>query len=259
MAIATQGTFVWYDLLVPDPEAAAAYYRQVIGWTTQAFPGSDVPYTMFAGGQGPTAGTTKPEGAGAGPQWIGNVYVDDVDRTAALAVELGGRVLSPPTDYPPVGRLAVLADPQGAPLNLFRPSRPLEVHDLTKPGELTWNELATTDHEAAFAYYGRLFGWERRRDVDLGPMGKYLVYGLGEREGERDLGGMFTAPRPGPPRPAWLYYIQVAELDAAVARAQAGGGTLANGPLEVPGGARVAQLVDPQGARFALHENARTP
>jgi len=253
MASATQGNFIWYDLLTPEPEAAAAYYREVVGWTTQAFPTGDVAYTMFVGPQGPTAGTAKPEGAGAGPQWVGNVYVDDVDRTAALATELGGRVIAPPQDYPTVGRMAVLVDPQGAPINVFKPSRPFELHDLTKPGALTWHELAATDHQAAFAYYGRLFGWQRRREVDLGPMGTYLVYGVGERE----LGGMFSQPKQGPPRPVWLYYIQVAELDAAVARAQAGGGRLANGPMQVPGGARIAQLVDPQGVRFALHENAR--
>jgi predicted enzyme related to lactoylglutathione lyase len=252
MPAATHGSFVWYDLLTPDPAAAATYYAEVIGWTTQAFPTSDVAYTMFVGAQGPVSGTTRPEGAGARPQWIGNVFVDDVDRTAALAADLGGRVLSPPKDYPTVGRLAVVVDPQGVPMNLFRPARAMELHDATRPGEVTWHELAANDHTAAFAYYSRLLGWEQRRDVDLGPMGHYLVYG----QPGVDLGGMFTAPAGGRQKPLWLYYIQVADLDAAVARARARGGTLANGPMQVPGGARIAQLVDPQGVLFALHENA---
>jgi len=38
---------------------------------------------------------------------------------------------------------------------------------------------------------------------------------------------------------------------------RAGGGKLMNGPMEVPGGAHIAQLRDPQGAVFALHENAK--
>jgi predicted enzyme related to lactoylglutathione lyase len=256
MPSATHGSFVWYDLLTPDPDAAAAYYAQVVGWTTQAFPSSDVAYTMFVGAQGPVAGTTRPEGAGARPQWIGNVFVDDVDRTAALATELGGRVLSPPKDYPTVGRLAVVVDPQGVPMNLFRPARAMELHDTTRPGELTWHELVASDHAAAFAFYSRLFGWQKRRAVDLGPIGQYLVYGQATGDLSADLGGMFTLPAAGPRQPMWLYYIQVADLDAAVARAKAGGGSVANGPMQVPGGARVAQLVDPQGVLFALHENA---
>ena len=55
----------------------------------------------------------------------------------------------------------------------------------------------------------------------------------------------------------WLYYIEVADLDAALTRAQARGGKTMNGPMSVPGGARVAQLTDAQGIVFALHENAK--
>jgi hypothetical protein len=52
----------------------------------------------------------------------------------------------------------------------------------------------------------------------------------------------------------WLPYVQVADLDAAIARATSKGARVMNGPMEVPGGARIAQLTDPQGAAFALHK-----
>lgn len=262
MPTGSHGSFVWYDLLTAEPEAAAAFYRDVVGWTSQPFPESGVAYTMFVGGQGPLAGTTKPEQAGVRAQWVANVFVDDVDATAALAAKLGGRVLAPPADYPPVGRLAVLADPQGVPINLFKPSQPMELHDATRPGEFTWRELMTSDHPAAFAYYSQLFGWKKLRDFDLGGHGQYLIYGQGQGDGQGDdavaeLGGMFTKDQDAPTPPAWIYYIQVADLDAAVARAKGKGGVLMNGPMEVPGAARIAQLTDPQGAFFALHENAK--
>ncbi|HEY8089790.1 MAG TPA: VOC family protein, partial [Polyangiaceae bacterium] len=89
---------------------------------------------------------------------------------------------------------------------------------------------------------------------DMGPMGKYLIYA----NAGGDLGGMFTRPKDKLPHPHWFYYVQVDDLDAAVARAKDGGAKLVNGPMEVPGGARVAQLDDPQGAAFALHESAKT-
>ena len=86
----------------------------------------------------------------------------------------------------------------------------------------------------------------------MGAMGKYLIYGLGGTE----LGGMFTKTKEMPMPPMWFYYIEIADLDAAIERAKAKGGRVLNGPMEVPGGARIAQLTDPQGAAFALHENA---
>ena len=174
MADATHGAFVWYDLLSNDPDAAVAFYREVVGWTAQPFAGT-AGYTMFASAQGPLGGTIKPEGPGAPPQWVGNVHVDDVDRSAALARELGGRVVHPPTDYASIGRMAVILDPQGSPMNLFAAARPVPLRDLTKPGEFTWNELMASDHPAAFAFYSRLFGWKKLRDFDMGETGQYLI------------------------------------------------------------------------------------
>jgi predicted enzyme related to lactoylglutathione lyase len=248
------GRFVWYDLMTERPDAAIAFYGHVVGWTPQPF---EQGYTMFVGSQGPVGGTVQLPDAmkkmGAPPHWTSNVQVANADATVAKVRELGGRVYAEPKDYPKVGRLAVIADPQGATINVFQPNDPMKVHDSTKPGEFTWSELLTSDHEAAFRFYSTLFGWKKQRDHDMGPMGKYLIYGVGNK----DLGGMFTKSKDMPMPPAWLYYVEVADLDAAVARAKSKDARLLNGPMEVPGGARIAQLADPQGAAFALHEQAR--
>ena len=98
-----------------------------------------------------------------------------------------------------------------------------------------------------------MFGWERLLNHDMGPMGNYLIYG---RKGQQ-LGGMFNEDVPIPP--AFLYYVEVDDLDGALARAQKMGAKVMNGPMEVPGGARIVQLIDPQGAAFALHEKAKKP
>ena len=58
---------------------------------------------------------------GTSSQWIAYVNVGDVDATAAKAVELGGRVVLPAMDIPTVGRIAVVLDPQEAPIGLFKP------------------------------------------------------------------------------------------------------------------------------------------
>jgi predicted enzyme related to lactoylglutathione lyase len=249
------GRFIWYDLLASDPTAAASFYEHVVGWKSKPWKQG---YTMFSGaeGNGPNAGTARlPEQAskmGAQPHWTANVCVDDVDATIASVRKLGGNVLMEASDFPEVGRLAGIADPQGASIHVFKPTQTMQLPDATKPGEFTWGELVTTDHESAFRFYSTIFGWQKRRDFDMGPQGKYLIYGTSER----DLGGMFTKSKDMPMPPAWLYYIQVAKLGAAIDRAKSKGARLLSGPTEVPGGAHIAQLMDPQGAAFALHENA---
>ncbi len=62
---------------------------------------------------------------------------------------------------------------------------------------------------------------------------------------------MMTKPA-AVPVPSWLYYFNVDAIDASAERVRAGGGTIINGPNEVPGGSWVIQCLDPQGAAFAL-------
>ncbi|MBP6845265.1 MAG: VOC family protein, partial [Kofleriaceae bacterium] len=231
-------------------------YADVVGWTPQPFDDTGG-YTMFVGAQGPLGGvTTLPDAAkqmGAPPHWQANVEVADVDATVALVEQLGGKVYHVET-VPEIGRFAVVADPQGAVIAVFTPAKPMPSHDLRQPGEISWHELYTTDYQAAFAFYQRIAGWEQKGAVDLGPMGTYLLWGRGDAQ----LGGMMTMP-PGmttpdgrPVPPSWMYYAVTADLDAALARATARGARVLNGPMEVPGGQRVVQLLDPQGAAFAL-------
>jgi hypothetical protein len=88
----------------------------------------------------------------------------------------------------------------------------------------------------------------------MGEMGSYRLFGLGDAR----LGGMMTMPKGSKMPSAWSYYIQVANIEDAIARATKRGAKIMIGPMEVPGGARVAQLLDPQGAAFALHRQAAT-
>jgi predicted enzyme related to lactoylglutathione lyase len=85
--------------------------------------------------------------------------------------------------------------------------------------------------------------------MDMGPMGKYRIFGLGEER----LGGMMTLPKGAPTPPMWLFYASTSDLDGAIRKAKAKGAKVMNGPMDVPGG-RVVQLTDPQGAAFALHQ-----
>ncbi len=247
------GRFVWHELLTIDVKGAMAFYGEVAGWKTEPFKDSKEPYTMWVASQGPLGGVmTLPEEAkkmGAPPHWLAHVEVDDVDATVKKAKSKGAKVFVEPTDIPKVGRFSVFADPQGAVISAFKPAEPMKAHDTSKPGEFSWNELITSDAKAALAFYGDIFGWKVLQEHDMGPMGTYYLYG----QGDKQYGGMMTKSPDMPMPPSWIHYIQVDDADAAAKRATAMKATLLVGPMDVPGGTRIAQLKDPQGAVFAVH------
>src|SRR5215210_8558123 len=104
-------TFVWYELMTTDADAAEAFYRDVIGWTTHD---AGMRYTILSAGEAGVGGImTLPAeacAAGARPGWIGYIGVDDVDAYAARVEQAGGAIHKPAEDIPGVGRFAVVAD-----------------------------------------------------------------------------------------------------------------------------------------------------
>lgn len=250
----SNGEFVWFDYYAGDVDKAIAFYTEVVGWKTQQWSGGD--YTMFAVGQEPIGGVMQlPEAAaqmGAPPHWLAFVQTGDVDKAAARAAELGGQVRAQPFDIPGVGRAAVLQDPQGAVFAAFRPARAdFETLPGDKPGAFAWAELMTSDWEAAFAFYSDVFGWTKDTAMDMGPEGTYQLFAAAGKQ----VGGMMNMPEMVP-MPNWLYYIGTDDLDAAIGRVEAHGGSKVHGPMDVPGG-RVAVFMDNQGGMFAMHEMAR--
>jgi len=245
-------SFVWYELMTTDTEAAKAFYRAVVGWKTQAF-GGGTHYDVLDAGDGQVGGimALPPEAAATGlqPCWTGYIGVDDVDAAAKRIEEAGGTIHRAPEDIPDVGRFAVVADPQGAVFMLLKGASegpPPEAFKAARPRHIGWNELHTTDWQAALAFYANLFGWAKSDALEMGAMGTYLLFNAG---GDA-IGGMMNSP--SFPRPAWLFYFNVEDIDAAHKRVTAAGGRATQGPSEVPGGSWIIQGIDPQGAMFAL-------
>jgi uncharacterized protein len=253
MTSANVGRFVWHDLMTTDTSAAIAFYTEIVGWKTEAWETGQ--YTMWTSSQGAVGGVNLlqevAKKSGTPPHWMANVEVDDVDGAIEKVKRLGGEVRVPPSDIPKVGRFSVITDPQGASLSLFKPASEMKLHNLEKPGEFCWGELVATDHNAAFNFYSDVVGWQKVAEHDMGPLGKYLLFGRGQTQ----YGGMFSKSKEMAKMPtAWLYYIEVNKLDQTIDKAKSKGAKLLNGPMTVPTGARIAQLIDPQGAAFALHE-----
>jgi uncharacterized protein len=110
------GAFSWCELLTTDVPEAKRFYSKLFGWTLEPAPMPGMEYTLVKyGGEQMGGIMSMPPGCeGMPPSWGVYVTVADVDATAKLAVEMGGKVLVPPQDIPQVGRFCVLQDPQGA-------------------------------------------------------------------------------------------------------------------------------------------------
>jgi predicted enzyme related to lactoylglutathione lyase len=248
-----KGKFAWYEWMGDDVEAAAKFYRAVVGWNIQENNMAGFPYSIASTNGHGVAGMMKiPDDAkamGAPPCWTGYVWVEDVDAAAKSLTAAGGSLKKRPADIPNVGRFAVVADPYGAMFMLFRDAggNPPPPPPAGTPGLVGWRELHAGDGAGAFKFYSEQFGWKKEGEFDMGPMGIYHLFGSAPGES----GGMMTR-MPETPGTFWVYYFNVDAIDAAVERIKANGGQIVHGPMEVPTGQWVVQGLDPQGAFFAL-------
>jgi predicted enzyme related to lactoylglutathione lyase len=115
------GQFCWNELLTTDLAGAKKFYRELLGWETKPFPKSPVDYTHFIKGDDMVGGLMKTMQPGVPAHWVPYVVVEDVDASAKKAATLQAKVVLEPCDIPDVGRIAVLLDPQGAAIGLFKP------------------------------------------------------------------------------------------------------------------------------------------
>jgi predicted enzyme related to lactoylglutathione lyase len=254
-----QGNFIWYELMTTDAEGAKAFYDAVVGWHIGDAAPEFQGYRMIGRSDGHFAGGVLPitdemRQHGARPVWLGYINVADVDAAVAKIEQAGGKALMAPFDIPNVGRIAMVADPQGAPFYVMKPIPPAndpdaqsDVFSPTEAQRVRWNELSTTDPDSALDFYRRQFGWGQEGDMDMGEMGKYRFI----QSGATTIGAVMRKP-PQLPVSVWSYYIGVDDIDRAIDAINAGGGKVLNGPMEIPGGEFALNGMDPQGAAFGL-------
>jgi len=204
---------------------------------------------------GPSMGGIMPIPAGMNhpPHWEMYIAVQNLDETMAKAQRLGGRSLSGVIEVPGTGRLSTMIDPQGGLFAIIQPApreQPPEVEAAI--GDVAWRELYTTDVNAARQFYADLFGWKETGAFEMGPMGTYHLFGRAF-----NLGGMMNkTPDMAQLPTAWGLYFRVANAEAAAAKVTANGGKVLNGPMDVPGGDRIVNCLDPQGAAFSMSQKA---
>lgn len=265
------GVPCWIDTAQPDPQAAAAFYGELFGWSFEDRTPPDAPmsYAIARRPGGDVAGVASAE-AGTTATWTTYVWVEDAEAAAARVRAAGGTVHMGPDAAGEAGRMAVCADPEGAAFCLWEAARHRGADVVNEHGSLNFNTLATRDPQAAEAFYGAVFGWE------LLPVGDGLMWALpgygdfleartpGMRENMAAMGAperfedvvaavLPIAPGQDDVAPHWEVTFGVDDADAIAARVPALGGTVLLPPTDLPW-VRMTVVRDPQGATFTASQ-----
>jgi predicted enzyme related to lactoylglutathione lyase len=251
------GTPSWVELSSSDPDAAAAFYGEVMGWgATEPGPVEETGgYRMFQRDGKNVGGLMGHMQEGQPTAWSTYISVADADETAGKVKSAGGNVIVEPMDVMDIGRMAVFSDPTGAVFGVWQPKSFKGADLVNEPGSLCWNEVLTRDSDTDKAFYPAVFGWSAGRPQFDGAPDSYVVWELGGQP----VGGMMQMTDdyfPAEVPPHWSVCFAVEDCDATVDKARERGATVMGGPMAMPIG-RFASLLDPQGASFAVMQMAQ--
>jgi uncharacterized protein len=242
------GKFVWYDLLTDKVPEVKNFYSTLFGWEYEGDNTENAPYTLI-----------KYKGRAIGgiiysdlkkdvneSQWISYLSVPDVDRAFEFIGNKGGKQYRKPWDLADRGRVAVVADPQGALFVLFRASGGDPAETQPEFNEWLWTELLTSDPPAVVSFYEELAGFEHEV-VEVTEGHQYYVL----KKDTRPRAGVVKNPWETV-TPNWLPYIRVEDPAILAERVESLGGKVILAPSEDIRNGSVALIADPSGAAVAL-------
>jgi uncharacterized protein len=132
-----------------------------------------------------------------------------------------------------------------------------EASTCARGGFVWWNELLAPETEKLTDFYAKVIGW-KTKIVDAEDQSQpartaadqYTIF----LDGDQEVAGLMRANHPEAIHSGvgWFTYIQVADVEAAAARAQATGGTVLRPAAETADGSRIAVISDPMGNVFGL-------
>ncbi|TVL93074.1 doxorubicin biosynthesis protein DnrV [Streptomyces sp. SAJ15] len=247
-----QGAPCWVSLTVPDLKAAQDFYAAVLGWEYKPGFQGQGSYSVALAKATPVAGIGAASGLGRQAVWTAYFVADSADVVASRIRERGATVAVGPLEFGN-GRVAWAADPFDAVFGIWEGAVDPEWQVGRTAGAPAWLELRTRDPFASAMFYGGVFDWdvEGPRKIDVRYEHDRVMLSVGGHTVAGIYGGgVETAPDPHL-RPQWHVYFCVDDVEAAVDRADAAGGTVITRPRDTPFGP-MASVRDPQGALFHL-------
>jgi len=113
--------FVHVELNTTDVAKAKGFYSKLFDWKLEDMPMEGGTYTLIHVGEGTGGGLMKHPMPGAPSIWLAYVLVDDIDAATKKVRALGGTVMKDKTEVMGMGWLAIIVDPTGAHLGLWKP------------------------------------------------------------------------------------------------------------------------------------------
>jgi predicted enzyme related to lactoylglutathione lyase len=256
------GVPCWVDTGQPDPDAARKFYGSLFGWTFIGpgdMPG-DPPGRYFVAqlrGRDVAGVSSLPVGAPTTPVWSTYIQVASADDSTGKAKSEGGKIITEPFDVPPAGRMAVLADRQGAVFCVWEPRQRKGAQLVNEAGAWAMSALTTEDPDDASTFYKALFGW--RTEAFGSGADAVLLYRL-----DGYVGGEPQQPVPRDVVAAMVNSIEgqgarwdvnfwVNDADETAARAEELGGRIVTSPFDTSI-SRDAVISDAQGAVISVSE-----
>ena len=244
----TPGVFVWRELMTPDIRRAKGFYGELFGWRFQEMDMGTFEYPVIrVGGRSLGGLVTLDADAGHPPHWMSYVSVDDVDASVVAAKAAKGSVPVDPMDVPTVGRFAVIRDPDGAHLTVFR-AEGGDPPRVERPplGTFCWETLSTRDADAAKSFYGSVVGWIG----GAGPSPDAEMATFATKDGSAVADVQKAARFP----PRWTTYVAVESLEDACLRLTGLGGRVVIARIDIPSVGGIGLFADPLGAHLGLFE-----
>lgn len=246
------GRWVWMELLTRDVGSAVEFYGQVFDWQFETYgPEDDTEtYTLVLHGGQPIAGMVfsrpRDRSMKRDARWVGLISVNDVATAEARVRTAGGKVLVPRKSMGLRGEAALFADTEGAMFGVIRSATGDPEDYLGEPGEWLWAELWADDPARMARFYEALGEHEVVAGATPGE-----ATGFHLASGGRARAGILAKPVDAPS--TWIPYVRVEDVAQTVSRARAAGGHVVATPDSYHG-TRVALILDPMGAPFAVAE-----
>jgi predicted enzyme related to lactoylglutathione lyase len=243
------GEIYWFALQSEDVFTAIRFYQGLFGWEIDTGPAGNflmrrngVPFASIAQIEDRIPNVSE-------STWLAAINVLDVKKAVATAASLGASIRTDVTELPGWGRFAVLQDPDGAPLILAQPQRPLG-GNLGYSG-WRWAELWSHDPAKAQSFYTKVIGYTPQV---VKPGGQpYTVF---DTAGKHRAGLMKLQQKEIPSR--WMPYVGVSDLKGILVRVWQNGGKVLREPAEIDkpaaGTNRVALIADPTGGALFLYQ-----
>ncbi|MFC9685150.1 VOC family protein [Streptomyces sp. NPDC056948] len=249
----TPGTPCWVSLMVHGLAATEEFYGALFGWEFRPGPQQLGPYVRALLDGREVAGLGRlPTDRQLPIAWTPYFASQNADLTAERVRSSGGTIGVGPLDASDAGRLAIGSDPSGAVFGIWQAAAHLGTAVSGVPGTPAWNELLTFESASVAKFYQTVFGYQEEPVVSAGFDYVTLLRGGEPVAGIHGLGQAL----PRDQGPHWVTYFQVADLDDTLDHLVHLGGHVLR-PAHDTAHGRVANVADPEGARFALLQRQR--